>query len=423
LKYICTFCNIFVLDTEKGEPRAGLEPGTNLEAIPEDWKCPVCSQPKSFLKQIKDDEFSEKKAGYDKLFPIKQESAKEKDLVDYRNIAREKLAGLCAVNKVCDGNPDRLCMGMKYGRAIGFGGAGQGQTFNTNFKALEQYKLKMRVIKPHKEPEFKTKFLGKELVMPVLASSVSGVRISMNDAMPEKDFQYAMIEGAKIFGSIGLSGNTVEEPDHPGIDIIKECDGWGVPVFKPQAQDKLLQLFKRAEQANSMAVGVDLDGFGSTNWALRGKPVFRKSESDLRELVDSTRLPVIFKGIMSLEDAEKVLDSGAKALDVSNHGGRVLDSGQGVADVLPEIADKLKGRITIMADGAIRTGYDVLKLLALGADFALIGRPLARMSLGGGCRAVKLYLEYVRNDLRLAMLMAGCDNLREVNMKILTTGG
>jgi isopentenyl diphosphate isomerase/L-lactate dehydrogenase-like FMN-dependent dehydrogenase len=308
---------------------------------------------------------------------------------------------------------------MKYGEPIGFGGAGQGRTWNANFQSLSKIKLAMRVIKQHQEPDFETNFLGNQISFPVLATSMSGTGISMNKALSEEEFQRGIVAGAKKAGTIGLSGNTVDAPDHPGVEIIGENHGWGIPVFKPQSQDRLLTLFRRCEIANVLAIGVDLDGYGSTNWALRGKPLFRKSESDLRELVDSTRKPVIFKGIMTVEDAGRVLDSGAKALDVSNHGGRVMDCGQGVSEVLPKIAEVFKGRITIMADGAVRTGFDVLKLLALGADVALIGRPLAWMSLAGGPEAVAMYLDYVKKDLRMAMIMTSCDTLRDVNRNIL----
>ncbi len=353
----------------------------------------------------------------------KEKMRKEKDVENYRDVGRAKLAGVCSVNKVCDGNPERLCMGMKYGRAIGMGGAGQGRTWDANFKALEKYRLKMRVIKSHKEPELKTKFLGHEIAMPVMVTSVSGVKISLNDAMSEEDFQKNMILGAKLFGTIGMSGNTVDFPDHPGVEIIKEMGGWGIPMFKPQEQKRLLELIKRAEQADVLAIGVDLDGYGSQNWALRGKPVFRKSEEELREIVASTKKPVIFKGIMSVEDAEIVVRSGAAALVVSNHGGRVMDWGEGVADVLPEIAKKFKGKITIMADGAIRTGFDVLKALALGADVVSIGRPLIQVNLGGGpeegALAIKKYLDYVKSDFRLAMLMTSCDSVSEISKDIL----
>jgi hypothetical protein len=255
--------------------------------------------------------------------------------------------------------------------------------------------------------------------MPVLATSISGTLISMNNALSEEEFQRGMIEGAKQAGTIGLSGNTVDLPDHPGIDIISRNGGWGIPVFKPQSQERLLGLFKRCDEANVLAIGLDLDGYGSTNWALRGKPLYRKSERELKELVDSTEKPVICKGVMNVEDAGKVVDSGAKAVDVSNHGGRVMDCGQGVAEVLPEIVDAFRGKITIMADGAVRTGFDVLKLLALGADVALIGRPLAWMSLAGGPDAVALYFDYVKKDLGMAMTMTCCNTLQEISRDIL----
>jgi isopentenyl diphosphate isomerase/L-lactate dehydrogenase-like FMN-dependent dehydrogenase len=90
-----------------------------------------------------------------------------------------------------------------------------------------------------------------------------------------------------------------------------------------------------------------------------------------------------------------------------------------VADVLPDIANNIGGKIPILADGAVRTGFDVLKVLALGADIALIGRPLARLSISGGDTAVKMYYKYVKDDLKKAMILTGCDDLNEVNKDIL----
>jgi 4-hydroxymandelate oxidase len=418
MKYVCSFCETFVFDDSIGDAKADLPAGISKEQISLQWRCPVCGHWKDNLQPISDPEYSQKQAKYE----ITHQSTTEtvtKDITYYRDIARRQLARVCAVNKVCDGKPDRLCQGQKYGKPIGFGGAGQGKTWETNAMALSRYKLKMRVIKEHCEPETQTVFLDNKIGMPVLATSMSGTQISMNNALSEEEFQRGLVEGAKKSSTIALSGNTVDAPNHPGIEIIGRNGGWGIPVFKPQSQEKLLELFKRCEAANVLAIGVDLDGYGSTNWALRGKPLYRKNERDLRELVDCTDKPVIYKGIMNIEDAAKVVDSGAKALDVSNHGGRVMDCGQGVSEVLPEIAAEFKGKITIMADGAVRTGFDVLKLLALGADVALIGRPLAWMSLAGGPEAVALYLDYVKKGLRMAMIMTCCDSLREINKEIL----
>jgi 4-hydroxymandelate oxidase len=418
LKYVCSFCEAFVFDEDKGDANANLLPKTSKEQIPLNWRCPVCGHWKDNLKPINDLEFDEKRTKYERTYPLTAEPA-AKDISYYRDIARRQLARVCAVNKVCDGDPDRLCQGQKYGKPIGFGGAGQGKTWEANFKALSLIKLKMRVIKQNHEPELDTTFLGNKISMPVLGTSMSGTLISMNNALSEEEFQRGLIEGAKKAGTVGLSGHTVDAPDHPGIDIIGRNGGWGIPMFKPQAQERLLELFKRCEDANVLAIGVDLDGYGSSNWELRGKPLYRKSEQELRELVDCTSKPVIYKGIMNLQDAGKVVDSGAKAMDVSNHGGRVMDCGQGVSEALPDIATEFKGKITIMADGAVRTGFDVLKLLALGADVALIGRPLAWMSLAGGPEAVAFYLNYVKKNLRMAMIMTCCDALNEVSKDII----
>ncbi len=418
MKFICTFCSTFTFDLADGDIRAELLPGTRIADISEQWRCPVCGHWKGNLREINDEEYLKKRAMYEKNFsPLAEKPVK--DLTYYRDIARKQLAGVCAVNRVCDGDPARLCQGMKYGRAVGFGGAGQGKTWSANFQALSRYKLKMKVVRENAEPILKTTFLGEQISLPVLATSISGAIISMNNALSEEEFQRGMVEGAKRAGTIGLSGNTVDAPDHPGVEVIGKIGGWGIPVFKPQSQDRLLTLFKRCEQANVLAIGVDLDGYGSTNWALRGKPLYRKSDHDLKELVDSTEKPIIYKGIMNIEDAARAVDSGAKALDVSNHGGRVMDCGKGVAEVLPEIVDEFGGKITIMADGALRTGFDVLKLLAIGADVALIGRPLARMSLAGGPEAVQMYLNYVRKDLRMGMVMTCCNSIEEIGRNIL----
>jgi isopentenyl diphosphate isomerase/L-lactate dehydrogenase-like FMN-dependent dehydrogenase len=277
----------------------------------------------------------------------------------------------------------------------------------------------MRVVKAHHEPEMSLRIFGKDITAPIMGASLSGVKLSLNDVIPEASFYRGLLNGARGFGSIGLVGNTPTAPEDLGVKTVGENGGWGIPIFKPQSQDRLLKLFKLAEELDVIALGVDLEGAGSTFWTTPEKRVYRKSEKDLQELVDSVEKPVIFKGIMGEEDAFKVVDSGAGACYVSNHGGRVMDCGQGVAEVLPQVADAVSGKIPVMADGTVRTGFDVLKIMALGANVALIGRPLAQMAIAGGEIAVKMYLDYVKEDLRRAMILTGCDNLEEVNRDIL----
>ena len=334
MKYICTYCNVYVYDEDKGDPETDLEPGTELENFPDSWLCPVCGMPKDYLQEVREDVFSIKMRAYT---DTQHES---QDLNYYRSIARKMLTGICGEYSVCDGQPDRLCTGQKFGAPIGFGGAGQGKTFEANYNSLQQYKLKMCLIKAHNEPDMSISLFEKKIGMPVMGASLSGVKVSMNDVVPEDTFYRGLLKGAMKSGSIGLVGSTSSVPDDLGVSIVGENNGWGIPIFKPQSQERLIELFQKAEEMNVIAMGVDLDGAGSTFWS---NSLYRKSENELQELVDCTEKPVIFKGIMCPEDAGKVLDSGAAACYVSNHGGRVLDGAQGVGEVLPIIADEIFG--------------------------------------------------------------------------------
>jgi 4-hydroxymandelate oxidase len=153
--------------------------------------------------------------------------------------------------------------------------------------------------------------------------------------------------------------------------------------------------------------------------ARHNQPVFRKNLEEMRALVASTSLPFIAKGIMGIEDALVAVEAGAAAISVSNHGGRVQDHTPGVAEVLPEIASEVKGKVTVFADGGIRTGYDVLKMIALGADAVLVGRDLIRAAVGGGRQGVRIHMDHLRSTLAKAMVMTGYSSIRDVTSEIL----
>jgi len=152
---------------------------------------------------------------------------------------------------------------------------------------------------------------------------------------------------------------------------------------------------------------------------LHGQPVFKKSVKDIEELVNFTSLPFITKGIMLPDEALKCADAGVSVISVSNHGGRVMDSTPGVATMLPLIRKKLGNSVTITADGGVRTGYDVLKMLALGADAVLLGRDIIRAAVGAGALGVQLHLEHIKKTLKKAMFMTGTKNLKMADSKIL----
>jgi 4-hydroxymandelate oxidase len=342
------------------------------------------------------------------------------NLDEVRNRARKKLKGICAVYPLCDGNSDRICQREAYGKPIGFGGAGSGAGFAANLTALAKLHLNTRLVGDHFEPDLRFSFFGRKLTMPIMGSSTAGIS-RYNDAMGEVDFCRATIRGCREAGALAWRGDTwFYTPENtPALDALEMEGGYGVPIFKPRAQDVLKGLIERAEKAGCPATGVDLDGCGSTIMARNGQPVFRKSVKDLKELVGFTSLPFIAKGIMTPEDAESCVEAGVRVISVSNHGGRVLDSTPGVADVLPGIVDRVGGKAMITADGGIRTGYDVIKMLALGADAVLLGRDIIRAAVGGGSVGVRLHMERLQATLKRAMMMTGCSNLSSITRDIL----
>jgi len=317
----------------------------------------------------------------------------ELTLTEVREEAKKKLMGVCGVYKICDGDAMRICQGQSYGRPLGFGGIGSGASFNNNVLALKKLKLKMKTIGDHFEADTTYDFFGRELSMPIMGASIAGVNsFGGEKVISEKEFCRSVVLGCKDAGTIGWRGDTYTYSidNSYGIDAIAEAGGLGVKIVKPREQETIIEFFKKAEKAKSVAVGVDIDGCGSYAMATHNKPVFKKNIDDLKEFVSSTKLPVIVKGIMSIEDAVTVKDAGAAAIVVSNHGGRVLDHTPGTVEVLPEIVAELEGKIRILIDGGFRTGYDVLKALALGAESVLIGRDIVRAAVGAGVEGVRI---------------------------------
>lgn len=341
-------------------------------------------------------------------------------LEEVRDRARKKLKGICAVYPSCNGNEDKICQREAYGRSIGFGGAGSGAGFAANVSALASWHLKTRLVGEHFEPDTRLEFFGRELSMPIMGASTAGIS-RYNDTITEMDFCRATIRGCREAGTISWRGDTwfYTPEESPAMDALEAEKGDGIPIFKPRAQDVLKKLIERAERLNCVAVGVDLDGCGSTIMARHGQPVFRKTVEEIRELVKSTSLPFIAKGIMSVEDAEACVEAGVGIIAVSNHGGRVLDHTPGVAEVLPRIAERVQGKAMITADGGVRTGYDVLKMLALGADAVLLGRDVIRSAVGAGSMGVRLHMERMFQTLKRAMTMTGCRDLSSINTDVL----
>jgi len=128
---------------------------------------------------------------------------------------------------------------------------------------------------------------------------------------------------------------------------------------------------------------------------------------------------MIIKGILDADDARDAKAFGADGIVVSNHGGRQLDGALSTARALPAIAAAVKGDLTIFADSGIRTGLDVVRLLALGADGVLIGRAFIYALAVGGAAGVRNLLAILEKDMRTSMVLTGVKSVREIDGSIL----
>lgn len=138
------------------------------------------------------------------------------------------------------------------------------------------------------------------------------------------------------------------------------------------------------------------------------------SFEDLDWLCGCTRLPVVVKGVCRGDDARRAVEHGAKAIVVSNHGGRQLDTAPATCEVLPLVADAVGDRCEIYVDGGIRRGSDVLKAIGLGARAVMIGRPILWGLCRGGEQGAINVLEILRRELDEAMLLCGCSKLSDI---------
>lgn len=328
------------------------------------------------------------------------------NLNEVRTTARQRMMPACRMCPVCNGV---ACSG----EIPGMGGKGTGATFLRNVTRLSEITLNMRVIHSVSAPDTRLDFFGHPLALPVLPAPVTGVGLNMGGFMTEGDYIRGLIRGTVAAGSLPMVGDSVD-PNflRENLRVLSEEQVLGMPILKPWNQAELRNRLEETLTAvPPFAVGIDVDAAGLSTMKLHGYRVDPKTLEELRDFKERLSVPFLVKGVMTVEDARSALEAGADAIVVSNHGGRVMDQGLSTVEVLPDIAAFVNGRAMVLADGGVRTGADVLKLLALGANAVLIGRPLAQMAIGGGEAAVAAYLQKIRTELEEAMVMTGSADL------------
>ena len=330
-----------------------------------------------------------------------------------RAAARKSMKGHCRVCPVCNGV---ACAG----EVPGMGGLGSGASFRANLEALAAYRLEMRLLHEVTTPKTAVSLLGLTLDLPVLAAPIGGVSFNMGGALSEDDYIRSKLEGCRARGIIGATGDGVPAFIHEAaFAAIRALEGHGIPFIKPWEDEELFAKLEAAVATGAPAVGMDIDAAGLVTLRQMGRPVSPKSPAQMKVIIERVPVPFILKGIMTADQARLAVDVGARAIVVSNHGGRVLDHAPGAAEVLPEIAAAVRGQIAILTDGGIRSGVDILKMLALGANAVLIGRPFSIATMGGLVEGVTTYIDQIKNELQSAMVLTGCPDVTAVRPDIL----
>ncbi len=331
--------------------------------------------------------------------------------------AKERMKGYCRVCPTCDG---RACAG----EVPGMGGLGTGSSFRANVEALREVRLAMRCLHKAVQPTLGCSVLGLNLSLPVLAAPIGGVSFNMGGGpVTEADYIDAIILGSKDAGIIGCGGDGVGDVIHDSaFASIRKAEGYGIPFIKPWDGEELNRKLDKAAATGCPIIGVDVDAAGLITLRKQGRPVSPKSPEELAAIaahVHGAGCKFMIKGVMTEDEALIAADAGVDAIVVSNHGGRVLDHTPGTAEVLPKIAQAVRGRVDVLVDGGIRDGADVLKMIALGAQAVLIGRPFSVAAVGGLREGVAAYVEDLRSGLTAAMTLTGCADIASVGPHIL----
>lgn len=333
--------------------------------------------------------------------------------------AREKFNNdFCWVCKVCDG-------GYCASGVPGMGGRGDMNSFRDNFNALAEYKITpayTTVTGKVVNPDIAFRLFHRddlELAAPVFSAPITGSQTNMGGSITEYDYALETGSAMTALNLMPTFGDGAAADKYKtGLHAI-EMLGRGIPVFKPRADQKeLIRRIHEAAKAGAVAWGMDIDGVSFKTMVLKSAETRHKSLAEIRELAAASALPFILKGVMNERDAATAIEAGAAAIVVSNHGGRVLDGMPGTARLLPAISAFVRRnapRIQVLADGGIRSGADIFRMLALGADAVLIGRPIAIMAVGHGRTGVMSLLQHYLGELKQTMKVCGIESLKDIH--------
>ena len=316
--------------------------------------------------------------------------------------------GACKVCPVCNGAACRNTI-------PGPGAKGMGDTAMRNFDKWQQIRVNMDTLVPSREADTTFSLFGRTFAAPFFAGPVGAVSMHYSDLYNDLSYNSVLVSACAENGLAAFTGDGLDSQVMvAATKAIGEAGGVGVPTVKPWNLDTIQEKMALVKESGAFAVAMDIDAAGLPFLKNMQPPAGGKSVEELAAIVKAAGAPFIVKGIMTVKGAEKAMAAGASAIVVSNHGGRVLDQCPATAEVLEEIVKAVNGHMKVLVDGGIRSGVDVFKALALGADGVLIARPFVAAVYGGGKDGVKAYIQKIQSELSDTMAMCGAFSLSEI---------
>lgn len=322
--------------------------------------------------------------------------------------ARKNIGTLCRACSVCNGVACKNTL-------PGPGAKGIGDTAIRNFNKWQEIRVNMDTIFPMGQTDTSLELFGKKFKYPFFAGPVGAVSQHYSDAYDDTSYNDVLVKACAENGIAAFTGDGVNPAVmKAAVGAIQNASGIGIPTVKPWSGEVLEEKLRYAKESGSFAAAMDVDAAGLPFLKNMQPPAGRKSVKQLEEIISKMDRPFIVKGVMTVRGAMKAKEAGAAAVIVSNHGGRVLDQCPATAEVLPEIAAAVGDSMKILVDGGIRSGVDVFKALAIGADAVVIARPFVTAVYGGAEAGVAAYIEKIGGELRDTMEMCGAATLADI---------
>lgn len=330
--------------------------------------------------------------------------------MDYNEILKAAAGnvGHCKACPVCNG---RACGNTMPGP----GSKVPGNTAARNYDKWQEIFVNMDTLCPNAEVDTSFELFGKKFSAPIFIAPLGALPMHYGDKHTDITYNHILINAANNYGICALTGDGVDPAvmQNAAKDMAA-IGGMGIPTIKPWNKEFVFEKIDLLNELGIFAAAMDVDGAGLPFLKAMNPNAGSKSVEEMREIINYAKMPFIIKGIMTVKGAEKAVEAGADAIVVSNHGGRVQGCTPATAEVLPAIAKAVKGKIKIFVDGGIRSGVDVFKAIALGADGVLIGRPVVPFIYAAGEEGFKVYMDRIVSQLRDTMTMCGTPALADI---------